>query len=160
MENKRPIYIKFQEACITDEPLTIQEAQTLYEHLNYLNTVRERLGKPLLVSRKSGRRTFKYEKRMGRSGNSEHATFNFPRRGAIDLVNQDGLIDLLIRDGFYTRICVYPNNGFIHCDRKIPRNLDQEPKINDIFVFKAQSPSGVWIAVDYKDPLHPRNFLT
>jgi len=130
------IWVSIEEMCITNTPLTIQEAQTLSEHSLYLSSVRSRLGRPVNISKKSGHRPRTYELSKGRSGNSEHSTFNLKGRGAVDLVYYPELLEELIKDAFYTRICYYPNNGFIHADRKDTGGARQ--------YFEASSPSGKW----------------
>jgi hypothetical protein len=130
------IWVSIGEMCITDTPLTIQEAQTLSEHSLYLSSVRTRLGRPVNISLKSGHRPASYERSKGRSGNSEHSTFNQRGRGAVDLVYYPELLEELLKDTFYTRICYYPNNGFIHCDRRPTEGGRQ--------YFEANSPSGKW----------------
>jgi len=120
--------------------LTVQEAQTLAEHAAYLSSVRAKLGTPVAVSRNSGYRPLYYEKSKGRSGNSEHSTYNQIGRGAVDLVYYPELLEELINDDFYTRICYYPNNQFIHADRKpVANNVRQ--------YFEAQSPTSSWVFI-------------
>jgi hypothetical protein len=112
------IYITIEEMCITDTPLTLQEAETLSEYSIYLSGVRKKLGTPLFISRKSGHRPRAYEISKGRTGNSEHSTFHLKGRGAVDLIYSAELLEILKKDTFFTRICYYLNNNFIHADRK------------------------------------------
>jgi hypothetical protein len=128
------LWVTVSEMCITDAPLSLKEADTLAEHAAYLSQVRGELGVPIRVSKKSGHRPVSYEKSKGRSGDSEHSTFHLKGRGAVDLIYYKELLDKLIEDNFYTRICYYPNNGFIHADRKPgPRAY-----------FEASSPTAAW----------------
>lgn len=84
-------------------------------HITELNPVRRGLGAKILISKHSGYRPRAYEVTKGRSGNSQH---NFEGLGAVDLTSSDlvGLLKLLVQTSSYTRICYYPNQGFIHCD--------------------------------------------
>lgn len=117
--------------------LNNHEILTLQEYSAYLSSVRERLGTPIIVSKNSGIRTVEYEKSKGRSGKSEHSTYHLKGRGAVDLVYYKALFDELVSDKWFTRICYYPNNGFIHCDRK-PHDME------GIQYFEASSPTANW----------------
>ena len=82
-----------------------------------------------------GYRSYEYEKKMRRSGTSQHT---FTRKGAVDLVADD-LYALWkeLKETPYTRICFYGN--FFHCDYKSPIKhyyLDKE---------------GAWMNVDIKE---------
>jgi hypothetical protein len=132
------LWVTIKEMCIDDSiTMNVQETETLQEYSNYLSEVREKINKPVVVSMKSGIRTVAWEKKKGRSGNSQHSTFNIKGRGAIDLVYTKELFDQLVKDNFFTRICYYPNNGFIHCDR-MPHLM------NGIQYFESQSPTEQW----------------
>ena len=130
-----PITVRIREMVITDGiSLSIQEADTLMEHAVYLSMVRARIGQPIRVSRRSGHRPASYERSKGRSGDSEHSTYHIAGRGAVDLVYTERLLQELCNDSFYTRVCYYPNNGFIHADRKPgPRAY-----------YEAASPTAAW----------------
>ena len=131
------IWVEINEFCIDSSiTMTVQETETCQEYSNYLSDVRARLGTAVVVSKKSGIRTLAWEKKKGRDGSSAHTTFRFKGRGAIDLVYYKALFDMLVKDGFFTRICYYPNNGFIHCDR--------EYKGVGIQYFEASSPTADW----------------
>ena len=87
-------------------------------HIMILNPLREKLGCPIIISRKSGYRPREYELTRGRSGKSEHC---FAGKGAVDLTCQeDKLQELfeLLQESEYTRVCLYPRDNFIHCDLK------------------------------------------
>lgn len=77
-------------------------------------------GIPLVPSRGSCYRPKEWEEAKGRSGWSLH-TFPGRSRGACDLVRADGLeiitaLDLLVEEGPWRRICLYPSDQFIHVD--------------------------------------------
>jgi len=82
-----------------------------------------------------GYRSYEYEKKMGRSGTSQHT---FMGKGAVDLVADD-LYTLWqeLKETPYTRICFYGN--FFHCDYKSP--------IRHYYVDK----DGDWINVDINE---------
>lgn len=95
-------------------------------HLWPMNPVRAELGAPVSVSLKSGYRPVKHETERGRSGESEH-TFRDDVAGsrgwgAADYTTRADkmgeLARLLVEMTEYTRIVIYPDNGFIHCDYK------------------------------------------
>jgi hypothetical protein len=140
MINHNEIFVRIREMCITDAPLTIQEAETLMQHAVYLSGVRKKIRQPVAISRRSGHRPAAYEISKGRTGTSEHSTFGLPNRGAVDLVYSKQLLDQLISDDFYTRICYYPNNGFIHADR-----LPVERRT----YFEASSPTAAWVTIRF-----------
>ena len=132
------IYVTVKELVINDDiKLSVNEANTLNEYSVELSIVREQLGKVVQVSKRSGLRTVEYEKSKGRSGNSQHSTFE-QGQGAVDLVYYKELFDKLVERKFFTRICYYPNNGFIHCDRK-PTNK------KGIEYYEASSPTAKWV---------------
>lgn len=65
-------------------------------------------------------RSVEWEKSKGRSGSSLH-TFPAGSRGACDLVLADGadiigVMDHLIEDLPYRRLCYYPGHNFVHAD--------------------------------------------
>lgn len=88
----------------------------IQHHIDLLNPVRRALGAAITISHKSGFRPKSYELSRGRSGRSQHC---FIGEGAVDLTcRKDSFNELyeLLKDSGYTRICLYPNNMFIHCD--------------------------------------------
>ena len=93
-------------------------AEKTDKHIEELNPIRHRLGVPVEISKQSGYRPKAYELSKGRSGNSQHC---FEEGGAVDLTCDSGkfqrLYELLQNSG-YKRICLYPENMFIHCDYK------------------------------------------
>jgi len=87
-------------------------------HIPELNKVREKLKSPIIISRHSGYRPRWYELQKGRSGNSEHC---YKGKGAVDITCESsrfGELWELMVDSAYTRVCLYVNNNFIHCDFK------------------------------------------
>jgi len=103
---------------IPDLTFSAVEAQNAMEHCVFLSQIRSQSGKPLVISKNSGIRPKWFEKMKGRSGTSEHSTYNIPGRGAVDIVYESYQFDLILHSSFYTRICYYTSNGFYHCDRK------------------------------------------
>lgn len=85
-------------------------------HLPVLNSLRERLGMPVVISKRSGYRSKAWEIARGRSGDGEHT---FKGKGAVDLTCDDlqALWDML-KLSEYTRVCLYPKKKFVHCDFK------------------------------------------
>ncbi len=122
-----------------DMILNEQEIITLDEYVAYLNKVEYATGKEVHISKRSGIRSVEYEKRKGRAGTSQHSTYNLPGRGAVDLVYTKELLDYLKSDKFFTRICWYNKNGFIHCDRK------PMPKTGVVYFFKSKSLVSGWV---------------
>lgn len=107
------------EFCITDDDVPLEVADKLLRyHILPMLPVRERLGFPIWASQRSGYRPYEYEIAKGRSGNSEHC---FRGKGSIDWTchreNLEKLYNALLELP-YERICLYPNNGFIHADYK------------------------------------------
>jgi hypothetical protein len=132
------LFVSIRELLITPNiTLSVDEAQTLAEHCAYLSSVRQKLKRPISISRNSGYRPRDYEISKGRSGGSEHSTFDRPGRGAVDLIYYPELLEELLKDSFYTRICYYPNNGFIHADRKPVTDNKRQ-------YFEADSPTSSW----------------
>lgn len=132
-----------KEFCITGErpPLDVAES-IIANHINVLNPIREELGASIIVSQKAGYRPKDYEISKGRRGTSQH-TFKDKEGnvtgGAADLTSPKliELITLLKANSSYSRICYYPNNGFIHCDHKpTPNGVRQ--------YFECDSPSSKW----------------
>lgn len=132
-----------KEFCITGECPPEEVAQSIIDnHINVLNPIREKLGVPVIVSQKSGYRPKDYELSKGRSGKSQH-TFEDKEGnvtgGAVDLTSTKlgQLLDLLISDSNYTRICYYPINHFIHCDHNPTADGKRQ-------YFNCMSPTGSW----------------
>jgi len=125
-------------------PLTIMEKENIVKHKDYLNIVSESIKAKVSVSKKSGHRPLAYELSKKRLGDSEHTTYNLLDRGAVDLIYNEKLLNELIKDKFYTRVCYYPNNGFIHADRK-------PFKTKGTRYYECQSLTGSWVLkrVDY-----------
>lgn len=121
-----------------DMVLNAVEEDNVKEICDYLNVIAEVLKKEVKISKRSGIRTVEYEKRKGRTGTSQHSTYNIKGRGAVDLIYFEELLNRLKQDTFFTRICYYPNNGFIHCDRK------PMPKKGYLYLYEAPSPTGKW----------------
>jgi len=104
------------EFCITDDPISQDVAdKILHFHILPLQEIRDKIGRAVKVSKRSGYRPVDYEKAHGRSGNSQHC---FRTHGAVDLVYDAELLKELKENSPYKRICFYPNNNFIHVDWK------------------------------------------
>lgn len=87
-------------------------------HISILNPIRELLGAPIIISKRSGYRPTEYEILKGRSGKSEHC---YRGKGAVDLTCDPERIEDLLKlllGSPYTRVTYYPENNFIHCDFK------------------------------------------
>jgi len=124
MEN----YFTISELCIDkskDVPQDIAD-KILLHHILVMNPVREQLGEPIYVSLHSGWRPYEWEIARGRSGGSQHV---FIKKGAVDWTiggvekhetdgNFEDLFKLIVDLTPYTRIAVYPDARFIHCDYK------------------------------------------
>ena len=100
-------------------PVAIADKILMY-HILPLQGLRNALGKAVWPSMKSGYRSQEWEKKHGRSGNSQHC---FKGKGAVDLTwvgDPDVLLEALIEHTNYTRMAVYYQNHtkFIHCDYK------------------------------------------
>lgn len=137
-----------REFCITDEPVPQGVADKIFKyHMNPMQVVRERLEDPIIVSRRSGYRPVKWELERGRNGNSQHT---FRGKGAADYrINSDnwGLLLCLIKDWTeYSRICIYPNNSFIHCDYASDKRI----------IYRAESPAGSWYQLGELDDVDLR----
>jgi len=94
-------------------------------HKPTLNKVRNLYGNPVVISDNSGYRSPEQEEKNNRSGTSQHCFFG---DGAVDLWGYDitGLLELMKNQSTYTRICYYPNKGFIHCDFKETKNGERQ----------------------------------
>jgi uncharacterized protein YcbK (DUF882 family) len=118
--------------------LNEQETITADEIITYLNKVEYATGKKVKISKRSGIRTIEYEKRKGRKGTSQHSTYHIAGRGAVDLIYTKELLEYLLADKFFTRVCYYPKNVFIHVDRK---PMDKQ----GVYYYEADSPTGTWV---------------
>lgn len=131
------LYFTLSELCIITGTIPQEVADKLLRHHIWpMNPVREKLGHPIIASDNSGYRPKYYEKARGRSGNSQHC---FEGKGAVDWTTTGDikkLILLIMQHTDYTRICYYPNNGFVHCDYK-----HEGP---DRQYFECASPTSAW----------------
>ena len=111
-------------------------------HFVMLDRIREMYGAPIRISKGSGYRSPEHEMAKGRSGTSEHC---FRSNGALDLTAGDvpRLLQLLWEQSTYTRICHYPNNGFIHCDHKMVAG-------NKRALYECASPTSEWQLKKYR----------
>lgn len=126
-------WFTISELCIDkskDVPQDIAD-KILLHHILPMNPVREALGEPIYVSENSGWRHLQWELSRGRSGKSQHV-FLPESKGAVDWTiggiekhenngNFEGLFELIYDLTPYTRIAVYPDTRFIHCDYKSPK---------------------------------------
>jgi uncharacterized protein YcbK (DUF882 family) len=129
-------YFEIEEFNRTGAVLTEEIKAKIQVHINEMNSIRERLGFPILVSKNSGYRPRAYEVSKGRSGNGEH---NYEGKGAADYTcatpeKVKKLVEELKKSSKYTRICYYPNDNFVHCDYKT----------KDRQYFEAESPTSEW----------------
>ena len=132
-------YLKISDFCITPNPIPQEIADKILAfHIIPLCHVQCNYNHDIMVSEKSGYRPFTYEKSKGRAGTSEHC---FQGKGAVDITS-DGNLETLLSDLFtltdYTRICYYPDKGFIHCDYKDKKRSYWEADKN-----------GKWVWVKY-----------
>ena len=133
---------RIREYCIEQKPPTKKIAgHILKDHIEPMNKVRDEYGEPILVSKRSGYRPRAYEVSKGRPGTSQH---NFedthPKgTGAADYTAADlkKVMELVIKNTDYNRICYYPNNNFIHCDYRPTPSGKRE-------LYTAQSPASKW----------------
>jgi hypothetical protein len=136
-------HFRISEFCIEQTPPPRRIAEIIISnHITPMNAVREALGSPILVSKRSGYRPRAYERSKGRTGNSQH---NFEEShqhgtGAGDYTSADAkdLIEPMIEHTCYTRICYYPNNNFVHGDFKPTPSGKRE-------IYTADSPTGRWV---------------
>lgn len=110
-------YFTIRELCIDPNRKPPQDVVNKLKehHINPMNIVRECLGVPVWASQRSGWRPYEWEIARGRSGNSHHV---FKELGAIDWTssNLKNLFNAILKHTPYTRIAVYPDANFIHCD--------------------------------------------
>jgi len=99
-------------------PETVADKILKY-HIAPMQKVRNKLGKSVTPSLKSGYRSPSWEKSKGRSGTSQHT---FKGKGAVDWTcedfehNKNELLRLIMLHTQYTRMAIY--DSFIHCDYK------------------------------------------
>jgi hypothetical protein len=105
------------ELCIDSSArLTLEQADKLLRHIQIMQPIRLELGQPIYVSKHSGYRPIAWEYAHGRSGTSEHC---FIGDGAVDWTCDKHYIEdlyFLLQSSAYTRVCMYPNNNFLHTD--------------------------------------------
>jgi len=110
-------FFKIREFCIEPGPIPIDIAQKIVDyHIKPMNFVRYELGRPIIVSDRSGFRPKLYEVNKGRSGRSQHC---FEGNGAADYTcsgDINELLELIMKETQYTRVCYYKEENFIHCD--------------------------------------------
>lgn len=107
-----------KEFCITGEVPPFEVIDKLWKyHILPMQAVRDELNAPITASSNSGYRPKEYELSKGRSGNSQHT---FQDKGAVDWTaeNLDELLRLIMELTHYTRVAVYRDQHFIHCDYK------------------------------------------
>jgi hypothetical protein len=114
------IPFKISEFVITGHSIpTVVADKILKYHITPMVPIRHRLATPITASKNSGYRPDWYEKKMKRSGKSQHC---FIEKGAVDWTCSKERIEDLLKElktnSPYTRVSYYPNNGFIHCDYK------------------------------------------
>lgn len=108
-------YFKVEEFLIDGKMPSTVIVNKIKRHIAVMDIVREKFGKPIRVSSKSGYRSVSWELAHGRTGTSQHT---YSGAGAADYTADDleGLLEALIEHSTYTRICLYPKEKFIHCD--------------------------------------------
>ena len=113
---------------ISGKPIPEDVADKILKwHIQPMQRVRDKFKDAIWPSLKSGYRSVQWEKKNGRSGNSQHT---FKGKGAVDWTCQnfsskkDKLLKLIIEETDYTRIAVY--NSFIHCDYKVTNSMRRE----------------------------------
>ena len=120
------------ELVITGNLIPVKVADKLIRyHIIPMNKARKKLGEAIWPSQKSGYRPIKWEKRRGRTGLSQHCfgegsdKYGIPEnkdcKGAVDWTckgDLNKLLEVIISETEYTRISVYYDKHFIHCDYK------------------------------------------
>jgi len=100
------------------EKYQMPELERMRSSLNEMNNGDDKMS--IVISKKSGYRPKWYELQRGRSGNSQHC-YGIESKGAVDItcpaIYFDDLWEIA-KESNYTRVCLYPNNQFIHCDFK------------------------------------------
>ena len=99
--------------------MPIEIADKILEyHIRPMEDVQKVHDGDITVSERSCYRPQVYEIKKGRSGKGEHC---FIGKGATDWTTTGDLNDFLeqvIQKTEYTRICIYKENHFLHCDYK------------------------------------------
>lgn len=136
MNNHIPFSIS--EFCISPEAIPQEIADKILRyHIGPMLGIRSELNFPIWPSEKSGYRSPAYEKKRGRSGNSQHC---FEEKGAVDWTcapeNLPKLLKALKENSVYQRVCYYPNDGFIHCDYRVITGYRR--------YYECESPSSQW----------------
>lgn len=112
-------YFTISDLVISGSEIPIHVAdKILQHHIIPMNKVRHSLGMPVWASQKSGYRPPAWEYQHGRNGGSQHC---FVGLGAVDWTwggQLETLKGAIINHTKYTRIAVYPDANFIHCDYK------------------------------------------
>lgn len=106
--------------------ITVEVAEKIRKyHIFPMNSLRNRLDFPIIVSKKSGFRHEEHEKAMGRALTSTHLFKEIPERqdpgwGAGDYTVASAhyykFVTGLLQDKIYNRLIFYPQQGFIHGD--------------------------------------------
>lgn len=121
---KKPFF-SLSEFLIT-KPKTIDVGiadKLMNYHIIPMLPVREELDISMTASQRSGYRPRWWEKKRGRSGNSQHV---FIGLGAVDWTcknfkeNKDKFLELILKHTDYSRIAIY--DGFLHCDHRKTSN--------------------------------------
>ena len=120
-------YMSIPEYVIAPEfGITLEVAEKIRKYHAYpMNHIRNKLGHPIIVSKRSGYRHEEHEKRMGRALTSTHLFMEIPERqdpgfGAADYTVAPSLfykfVSLLLQEEIYNRLIFYPERGFVHGD--------------------------------------------
>lgn len=142
-------YARTERWCITGQPPPPWIADRIHAHyVRPLLRLHDEGGPLFDVSNHSCYRPKAYELSKRRSGTSYHT---FPRvtLGACDLLVPHGLDcfqagELLVKRMAFRRVCVYPNNGFIHVDygqHQVPGERGKAQR------YICKSPTSPWVRV-------------
>ncbi len=132
-------WCSISELCIVGDSVPLDVVDKILQfHIIPMTPVRGFLGFPITASQRSGYRPKWYELQRGRSGLSQHC---FEDKGAMDWTtpeqkNLNKLFEAICKFTPYTRVCIYPNNGFIHADYK--------NGVKDRWTYKCASPISQW----------------
>ena len=106
--------------------ITLEVAEKIRKYHAYpMNILRNKLGHPIIVSKRSGYRHEEHEKAMGRTLTSTHLFKEMPERqdpgwGASDYSVNPAVfykfMTLLLQEKIYNRLIFYPESGFVHGD--------------------------------------------
>ena len=111
--------LKISDLCIENKPISLDVADKILEfHIRPMENVQKKHNGEITCSRRSGYRSPEYEILKGRSGTGQHT---FTGRGAVDWITSgdlNELLDEMIQETGYTRICIYKESLFIHADYK------------------------------------------